>query len=263
MLSVKDKIKAVFFDIDGTLVSFTTHTVPESARRAIARLRERGVKVFIATGRLLRHTEVVSDIEVDGYITVNGSYCLTASGDVIFEQSFPQDIVERILSFKEQYGFSMELMTHENIYVEHITPEVQKAIDMVNIVPEIAPLREIADKQKVFQVCPYISRELEQEILPQLPECVGSRWTELFMDVNMRGIDKSIAARKVMEYYGFSMEESMAFGDGGNDVPLVRDVGLGVAMGNACDELKSVADYVTESVDEDGIEKALQHFGLI
>lgn len=263
MLSVKDKIKAVFFDIDGTLVSFTTHTVPESARRAIARLRERGVKVFIATGRLLRHTEVVSDIEVDGYITVNGSYCLTSSGEVIYEQSFPQDTVERILSFKEQYGFSMELMTHENIYVEHITPEVQKAIDMVNIVPAIAPLREIADKQKVFQVCPYISRELEQEILPQLPECVGSRWTELFMDVNMRGIDKSIAARKVMAYYGFSMEESMAFGDGGNDVPLVRDVGLGVAMGNACDELKSVADYVTESVDEDGIEKALQHFGLI
>ena len=74
MSSVKDKIKAVFFDIDGTLVSFTTHAVPESARRAIARLREQGVKVFIATGRLLRHTEVVNDIEVDGYITVNGSY---------------------------------------------------------------------------------------------------------------------------------------------------------------------------------------------
>ncbi len=263
MSDIKRDIKAVFFDIDGTLVSFSTHTVPESARRAIEKLRDNGVKVFIATGRLLRHTEVVSDIEVDGYITVNGSYCLTSSGEVIYEQSFPQDTVERILSFKEQYGFSMELMTHENIYVEHITPEVQKAIDMVNIVPAIAPLREIADKQKVFQVCPYISRELEQEILPQLPECVGSRWTELFMDVNMRGIDKSIAARKVMAYYGFSMEESMAFGDGGNDVPLVRDVGLGVAMGNACDELKSVADYVTESVDEDGIEKALQHFGLI
>ncbi len=263
MSDIKRDIKAVFFDIDGTLVSFSTHTVPESARRAIEKLRDNGVKVFIATGRLLRHTEVVSDIEVDGYITVNGSYCLTASGDVIFEQSFPKDVVARIFALEKEYGFSMELMTHENIYVEHITPEVQKAIDMVNIVPEIAPLREIADKQKVFQVCPYISRELEQEILPQLPECVGSRWTELFMDVNMRGIDKSIAARKVMEYYGFSMEESMAFGDGGNDVPLVRDVGLGVAMGNACDELKSVADYVTESVDEDGIEKALQHFGLI
>ena len=93
---MRGRIKAIFFDIDGTLVSFKSHTVPESARRAIARLREQGVKVFIATGRLLRHTEVVSDIEVDGYITVNGSYCLTSSGEVIFEQAFPKDVVERI-----------------------------------------------------------------------------------------------------------------------------------------------------------------------
>lgn len=83
------------------------------------------------------------------------------------------------------------------------------------------------------------------------------------MDVNMRGIDKSIAARKVMEYYGFTMEESMAFGDGGNDVSLVRDVALGVAMGNACDALKEVADYITTSVDEDGISRALEYFELI
>lgn len=260
---MRNKIKAVFFDIDGTLVSFTTHTVPDSAREAIARLRERGIKVFIATGRLLRHTDVVRDIEVDGYITVNGSYCLTSSGEVIYEQAFPRQTVERIFSFMEQYGFSMELMTHENIFVEEITPEVQRAIDMVNIIPAIAPLREIAAKQKVFQVCPYISHELEQQILPQLPECVGSRWTELFMDVNMRGIDKAIAARKVMEYYGFTMEESMAFGDGGNDVSLVREVALGVAMGNACDALKEVADHITTGVDEDGISHALEYFDLI
>ena len=83
---MRDKIKAVFFDIDGTLVSFKTHQVPESALRAIKRLRERGVKVFIATGRLLSLTGVVKDVEVDGYITVNGSYCITADGEVIFER---------------------------------------------------------------------------------------------------------------------------------------------------------------------------------
>ena len=85
----------------------------------------------------------------------------------------------------------------------------------------------------------------------------------MFMDLNLKGIDKSVAARRVMEYYGYTLDEAMAFGDGGNDVPIVRDVGVGVAMGNACEELKSVADYITESVDEDGIERALLHFGLI
>ena len=83
------------------------------------------------------------------------------------------------------------------------------------------------------------------------------------MDLNVKGVDKSLGARQVMKYYGLDMSEAMAFGDGGNDVSIVRDVALGVAMGNACDELKAVADYVTASVDEDGVEAALEHFGLI
>ena len=263
MSSVKDKIKAVFFDIDGTLVSFTTHAVPESARRAIAKLRERGVKVFIATGRLLRHTEVVNDIEVDGYITVNGSYCLTSSGEVIFEQAFPKDVVERIFALEKEYGFRAAVMTHENIFVDSLSGRPSEVADMVDITPVEADLDEIVATQSVLQMCPYISKELEQNIMPLLPECVSSRWVDMFMDLNLKGVDKSIAARRVMEYYGYTLDEAMAFGDGGNDVPIVRDVGVGVAMGNACEELKSVADYVTESVDEDGIEKALQHFGLI
>ena len=101
---MRDRIKAIFFDIDGTLVSFKSHTVPESTRRAIARLREQGVKVFIATGRLLRHTEVVKDVEVDGYITVNGSYCITAEGETIFECHFPKQTVEKVFELEEKYG---------------------------------------------------------------------------------------------------------------------------------------------------------------
>lgn len=263
MSEIKKDIKAVFFDIDGTLVSFSTHAVPESARRAIERLRERGVKVFIATGRLLRHTEVVSDIEVDGYITVNGSYCLTSSGEVIFEQAFPKDVVERIFALEKEYGFQAAVMTHENIFVDSLAGRPQEVADMVDITPVEADLDEIVATQSVLQMCPYINRELEQQIMPFLPECVGSRWVDKFMDLNLKGIDKSVAANRVMEYYGYTIDEAMAFGDGGNDVPLVRDVGVGVAMGNACEELKSVADYVTDSVDEDGIESALRHFGLI
>jgi hydroxymethylpyrimidine pyrophosphatase-like HAD family hydrolase len=99
--------------------------------------------------------------------------------------------------------------------------------------------------------------------MPLLPDCVGSRWIETFMDLNVRGVDKSLGIQQVMKYYGLTMAEAMAFGDGGNDVPMVRDVALGVAMGNACEELKAVADYITTSVDEDGVSRALEYFGLI
>ncbi|MBQ2017835.1 MAG: Cof-type HAD-IIB family hydrolase [Alistipes sp.] len=260
---MKGRIKAVFFDIDGTLVSFKSHTVPESARRAIARLREQGVKVFIATGRLMKHVAIVNDIEVDGYITVNGGYCITSAGEVIFESAFPRATVERVIDLSEQYGFDLNVMTHQDMYVSSMGERVQKIASMINIMPTVADVRAIAATQPVVQMCPYISRELEQEIMPLLPDCVGSRWIETFMDLNVRGVDKSLGIQQVMGYYGLTMAEAMAFGDGGNDLPMVRDAAVGVAMGNACDELKAVADYITSSVDEDGVSRALEHFGLI
>lgn len=257
------KIKAVFFDIDGTLVSFQSHTVPMSARRAIECLRTQGIKVFIATGRLMRHTEVVSDIEVDGYVTVNGSYCTTADGKIIFEKAFPREVVEKVWELERRYGFQSAVMTHENIFVSHIGERVRTIADMIAIEPEVADLKQVVATQPVLQMCPYIDADVEREIMPQLPECVASRWIKTFMDINLRGVDKSVGISRVMEYYGFTMSEAMAFGDGGNDIPMVRDAGIGVAMGNACDELKSVADYVTLSVDDDGVEWALKKFGLI
>lgn len=260
---MKGRIKAVFFDIDGTLVSFKSHTVPESARRAIARLREQGVKVFIATGRLMKHVAIVNDIEVDGYITVNGGYCITSAGEVIFESAFPRATVERVIDLSEQYGFDLNVMTHQDMYVSSMGERVKKIASMINIMPTVADVRAIAATQPVVQMCPYISRELEQEIMPLLPDCVGSRWIETFMDLNVRGVDKSLGIQQVMNYYGLTMAEAMAFGDGGNDLPMVRDAAVGVAMGNACDELKAVADYITSSVDEDGVSRALEHFGLI
>ena len=260
---MKGRIKAVFFDIDGTLVSFKSHTVPESARRAIARLREQGVKVFIATGRLMKHVAIVNDIEVDGYITVNGGYCITSAGEVIFESAFPRATVERVIDLSEQYGFDLNVMTHQDMYVSSMGERVKKIASMINIIPTVADVRAIAAMQPVVQMCPYISRELEQEIMPLLPDCVGSRWIETFMDLNVRGVDKSLGIQQVMNYYGLTMAEAMAFGDGGNDLPMVRDAAVGVAMGNACDELKAVADYITSSVDEDGVSRALEHFGLI
>ena len=253
----------MFFDIDGTLVSFKSHTVPESARRAIARLREQGVKVFIATGRLMKHVVIVNDIEVDGYITVNGGYCITSAGEVIFESAFPRATVERVIDLSEQYGFDLNVMTHQDMYVSSMGERVRKIASMINIMPTVADVRAIAATQPVVQMCPYISRELEQEIMPLLPDCVGSRWIETFMDLNVRGVDKSLGIQQVMNYYGLTMAEAMAFGDGGNDLPMVRDAAVGVAMGNACDELKAVADYITSSVDEDGVSRALEHFGLI
>ena len=88
-------------------------------------------------------------------------------------------------------------------------------------------------------------------------------WYPGYADIIPKGGGKHEGMRKVGEHYGFAPEEAMAFGDGGNDISMLKAAGIGVAMGNASEKVKLAADYVTDSVDNDGIEKALKHFGVI
>ena len=96
-----------------------------------------------------------------------------------------------------------------------------------------------------------------------MPRSEATRWNPLFTDVIPRGSSKSVGIDKMLEHFGIALDETMAFGDGGNDISMLQHAGIGVAMGNAGDEVKKVADYVTSSVDEDGVINALRHFGVL
>ena len=91
----------------------------------------------------------------------------------------------------------------------------------------------------------------------------SSRWHFSFADVNPKNSGKDIGIDKIIEYYGIDLSETMAFGDGGNDIGMIKHAAIGVAMGNANDEVKTVADYITDDVDNDGVYKALKHFNLL
>lgn len=99
--------------------------------------------------------------------------------------------------------------------------------------------------------------------MASMPNSLAARWSPYFADVVAKGCTKAVGIDRIIEHYGIALEETMAFGDGGNDIAMLQHVGVGVAMGNAMDDVKASADYVTTSVDEDGIAVALRHFGLI
>ena len=96
-----------------------------------------------------------------------------------------------------------------------------------------------------------------------MPHCEATRWNPYFADVVPQGSSKAVGIDRVIEHYGIRPDETIAFGDGGNDIAMLRHAGIGVAMDNAEDDVKQAADYVTASVDDDGVRKALLHFGLI
>ena len=89
------------------------------------------------------------------------------------------------------------------------------------------------------------------------------RWHPAFVDITTKGCTKQQGIDEIIRHFGISLDETMAFGDGGNDISMIQHAAIGVAMGNALDSVKAVADYITDSVDEDGIANALKHFGVI
>ena len=257
-------IKAVFFDIDGTLVSFDIHRIPESAEQAIVALRAKGIKVFIASGRHLLSINNLGDLQFDGYITLNGGYCIAGKDQVIYKNSMSAEDIASLVQYMEtQESFPCIFVHEHELYLNFHNKQSREVFRMLNFPePPVAPLRK-ASEGETFQLVAFFTKEQEKAIMSAMPHSEATRWNPLFTDVIPQGSSKRVGIDKMLEYFGIALDESMAFGDGGNDITMLQHVGIGVAMGNANDEVKRVADHVTASVDDDGVEKALRHFGVL
>lgn len=256
--------RAVFLDVDGTLISFRTHEVPASAVEALRRAHAAGVRLFIATGRAVTDLVQLEAIPYDGVVALNGSECVLRDGRVVVRHRIPREAFERALELSDEWDFPIGLELNDGIFVNRVTPVVEQLSRMIaHPVPEAVDLRRLFDRGDCCQMCFYVDPERERRVMAQLPSLAASRWCPIFADINLRGIDKATGVAEFAERFGFRLDETMAFGDGGNDVPMLRKAGIGVAMGGACDEALQAADWVTATVDDDGIRRALEHFGVI
>ena len=118
--------------------------------------------------------------------------------------------------------------------------------------------------EDVCQFTVFADERQDKEIFVEgLASVTLSRWFPSFFDMNTKGLSKAEGIAAVIGRFGIAADEVMAFGDGGNDSEMLKFAGTGIAMGNADDTAKSAADYVTLTVDQDGISHALRHFGLL
>lgn len=259
-------IKALFLDINGTLVSFNTHSIPSSTVTALEQARARGVRIFIATGRPLAIINNLHDIEhlIDGYITANGAYCFIGNEEVLC-MPIPAEDVERVIALSDEQGFSCIVVSKTGIMVHNaddlFDSIFRKMLNVTNIQDDV-PASEFSD-QPILQLTPLITTQQEAALLPQLQHCMSTRWYPAFTDITLTGIDKAAGIDAFVAHQGLLLSETMAIGDGGNDIAMLRHAGIGVAMGNASAEVQRVADFVTSSVDEEGVKKALEKFGVI
>lgn len=265
MISLENtKIKAVFFDVDGTLFSFKTKSIPESTRKAIKNLRDKGIKVIVATGRSVNDLNHIKHIEFDGFLTFNGGHGTTVDGQVMFRKVINPNDIRNLIDYSERSDVSFSLMYEDSVRISHKSPKVLELYRHVDI--PVPPLysKEDVDIENVLQVNVFIDPGNEETFMREImPNSLSSRWTPLFADVNPAGISKQGGVEYFCKYFNIDISETMAFGDGGNDISMLKSVKIGVAMGNAGDNVKEIADYITADVDDHGIEKALIHFGLI
>ena len=258
----KHEIKAIFFDIDGTLLSFKTHSVLPSTVEAFSRLRKEGIKLFVATGRTLNEINNLDDLTFDGYITMNGAYCVDAAHKLIHKEVIPPEDIEALFRYlKEKEPFPCVLATQEEDVMNHVNESVLELTRMVDLpVPKIKDFGEMANDQ-ILQMVIFVDKQKEIELMQNvLVNCHVNRWHPSFADVNRSGVSKQLGIDRMLEYHKIDLSETMAFGDGGNDIQMLQHVAVGIAMGNANDEVKRVAGYVTDSIDNDGIWNALQRF---
>ena len=258
------KIDAVFFDIDGTLLSFKTHEVSPSTEEAIALLQAKGIKTILSTGRAITSIDHVRYLNFDGYITFNGGYCVSKEGDILFKKAIDSQDIEAILTYAKSKPLSFSFMSEKEISIHDVTPEIAGMYAHLNLPVPPAVDFENLDTTSVLQTNIFLGPEDESQFMQEvMPNSVASRWSPLFADVNPMGQSKQVGIDIFCAYFGIDRTNTMAFGDGGNDITMLQHVGIGVAMGNANPEVKAIADYITDDVDSDGIWNALKHFGVL
>lgn len=257
------KIKIVFFDIDDTLRVKDTGFIPASIERVFRDLKKAGIKVGIATGRSpLGVVPELRALKPDYLVTINGAYVEDAKGEVVYSQPIPEEQVEAYKDWATNQEVAYGLVGKDQASLSKRSPLINEAIDVVYPGLEIDP--DLDQKEAIYQMWTF--EEDEQDLA--LPEELAKdlrlvRWHPNSCDVVIKDMSKAVGVKKVLESLNLKPENLLVFGDGLNDLELFELAGLAVAMGGALDSVKDKADFVTKSVEENGIEHALVEMGLI
>ncbi|MBR3601161.1 MAG: Cof-type HAD-IIB family hydrolase [Lachnospiraceae bacterium] len=256
-------IKAVFFDVDGTLVSHKSKSIPDSAKQALITLRKKGIKVFLSTGRHIRELKNMptNEIEFDGYILLNGQLGLDENQNIVFSNAFSKEDVDGLLDIFHKKEYPFVLVNAEGHYMNYINEFVEIAMEGVST--PIPPIREYRGEE-LYQATVFVLPEEDEIFSKKLPRgCKMARWGMHGADIIATEGGKAVGMKFFSELLGILPEEMMAFGDAQNDMDMIEYVGIGIAMGNGEECLKQIADYVTSDVDENGVFNALHNYNLL
>lgn len=255
-------IKIIFFDIDGTLLDMGARQPSPKTLEALKGLKDKGIKICIATGRSPICVPVFEGVEFDAFLTFNGSYCYDAQGP-IYENPIAPEAVARIVQNASSIGRPVAAATKDRIGTNGLDKDLADYAAIGNLTLPVAPDFDLLCQESIYQLMLGLREPEYPAILESVVGAKIAAWWDRAVDVIPASGGKGAGIRAVLHHFHLSPENAMAFGDGNNDIEMLEAVGTGVAMGNASEQLKTIADTTCAPVTQDGIyEFCLQH-GLI
>ena len=252
------KIKAIFMDMDGTLLK-SDHTMSDKLKEKLIELDKNGVKIFISTGRMyaaalpyLKQLGITTPV-----ITYNGGKIVDPSTS---ETLYPvtAETVKRVIEVSRETGIHLNLYSDDKLYVENETPEGKAYAEKTGLKYVLVNFDEFIGKTSTKAL--FLGEneklvKLKEELERELPQSIFVFSQPTYLEVLNKGVSKGKAVKELMNKYGFSEDEVMTFGDQWNDFDMLKLVKYGYLMGNASEDLKKefTEDRITLSNDDEGI----------
>ncbi|MFU0791696.1 Cof-type HAD-IIB family hydrolase [Virgibacillus proomii] len=254
--------KIVFFDIDGTILN-ETNKIPSSTKQAIKQLQDNGVYVAIATGRApFMFEHIRKELNIHSFVSFNGQY-VVFEGEEVYTNPINSDELADLYQATLKHKFPIVFMNHQQMKAtvpDH--PFINESLKSLDFsYPDVDPA--FYEQESIYQALLFCKQKEEKLFAKDHKALHFLRWHEYSCDIIPQGGSKAVGVKKLIEASGLNIADTYAFGDGLNDMEMIKEIGTGVAMGNAIQELKTVADYTTDHVEKDGIAKGLKQLRLI
>ncbi|WP_284139235.1 MULTISPECIES: Cof-type HAD-IIB family hydrolase [unclassified Virgibacillus] len=241
------QIKLIALDMDGTLLN-KDDMITDYTREVLSQAMDKGVHVVLSTGRWLESCYPYAEaLGLTSYlVTSNGGQIWTVKKELIEEHLLETAKLEKMYHLGKEIGLDMWMVSTKGVYRDRL-PDDYLEQDWLKLGCDTF------DKQKLEEMMKELSYIDGLELTNSLPTNV---------EVNPKGVNKANALKTVCEKIGITMDNVFAAGDSLNDIKMIQQAGIGVAMGNAQEAIKKAADFVTDTNNNDGVAKAVKRFVL-
>ncbi len=254
------EIKIIFSDIDGTFLT-NNHEVTEKTQKAVKSLLAQNKKFVLVSARMPEAIYPITEkigVKIP-VISYSGGLVLTEDEKILYDKKISLEETRKLLpELKNYLDISVNYYTGRKWFVEKIDARVEREMRITSATAELANFSELVEKNilpnKILIMCePELCEKLEFELGKKFPDLNVVRSSKILLEIMDKTVSKARGIEHLLRHYNFGVENSLAFGDNYNDVEMLKFVGCGVAMNNAPDDVKKIADDVTDSNEEDGI----------